>query len=97
VIRGSFGVYYDQDVIGNWDAPALGFRPSGTSPRIQTPASRQYDEMVSSLSRPQVRGRSSTDGFERQRWSVASARCSMRSRTRATWWLNPGVPTKISF
>jgi hypothetical protein len=27
VIRGSFGVYYDQDVIGNWDVPAPGLPP----------------------------------------------------------------------
>jgi len=49
VIRGSFGIYYDQDVIGNWDAPAPGLPPLRYY--SQDPATGEFilfDEITSS-------------------------------------------------
>jgi outer membrane receptor protein involved in Fe transport len=79
VIRGSFGVYYDQDIIGNWDAPAPGLPPIRYfSQDPDTGEFVQYDEISSedTAFSPDLKAPRTLQysiGFERQLGQSASA------------------------
>jgi hypothetical protein len=79
VIRGSFGVYYDQDVIGNWDAPAPGLPPLRyTAQDPDTGEFVQFREITSedTAFSPDLKAPRTLQysiGFERQLGQAASA------------------------
>jgi hypothetical protein len=94
VIRGSFGVYYDQDVIGNWDAPAPGIPPIRYF--FQDPDTGefiQYDEIGSedTAFSPDLKAPRTLQysiGFERQigQWASASVQYVHKDASDMVGW-----------